>query len=89
MVAICIPALRAGIGARESGQLRVGAELNGASIKQDDDSTRELYGRPAPFRDTLSWKVATPPQAQAFVEPGKNLRNHGAVDGPRWEGSWI
>jgi Las17-binding protein actin regulator len=74
MVVACFPALRAGIGAMESGQFRAGAELNSALIKQDDDSTRELYRRAVSFRDIVRGTVATPPEAQALVdEIGKDF----------------
>jgi SH3 domain-containing YSC84-like protein 1 len=54
--------------------LFAGVELNGAKITQDDDTTKELYGRMIPFRDILSGQVQTPPVATAFVsEVRKNF----------------
>src|SRR5271169_4540135 len=40
--------------------LFAGLELNGAVIKQDKDSTRELYGRMVPFRTSLTGKIEAP-----------------------------
>jgi SH3 domain-containing YSC84-like protein 1 len=47
--------------------LFAGVELNGAKIRQDDDTTKQLYGKVIPFKDILSGNVPTPPDAQAFV----------------------
>jgi len=47
--------------------LFAGIELSGAKIRQDDDTTKELYGKVIPFRDILSGSVPTPRAAQAFV----------------------
>ncbi len=47
--------------------LFAGVELSGAKIRQDDDTTKELYGRVIPFRDILSGSVPTPRAAQAFI----------------------
>jgi lipid-binding SYLF domain-containing protein len=47
--------------------LFAGIELSGAKIRQDDDTTKQLYGRVIPFRDILSGKVSTPPDARDFV----------------------
>jgi lipid-binding SYLF domain-containing protein len=44
-----------------------GIELNGAVIKQDNDETRVLYGKMAPFRAILSGKVSPPRGTEAFV----------------------
>jgi lipid-binding SYLF domain-containing protein len=48
--------------------LFAGIELNGAKLKQDVDTTKELYGKVIPFKDLLSGNVPTPPAAQAFVQ---------------------
>src|SRR5262249_21112640 len=40
--------------------LFAGATINGSSITQDDDATRELYGRMIPFRTILTGAVPTP-----------------------------
>jgi lipid-binding SYLF domain-containing protein len=47
--------------------LFAGLTLNGAVIKQDDDSTRALYGRMVAFRPTLLGQVAPPPAAERFL----------------------
>jgi lipid-binding SYLF domain-containing protein len=47
--------------------LFAGISLNGASIKQDKDSTREFYGRMVPFRTSLIGEVDPPPGANAFL----------------------
>jgi lipid-binding SYLF domain-containing protein len=44
-----------------------GINLNGASLKQDKDETAVLYGKPLPFEDVLSGKVATPADAKNFL----------------------
>jgi len=48
--------------------LFAGVELNGAKLKQDGDSTKDLYGHDVPFRDILNGQVQTPPAARPFVE---------------------
>jgi SH3 domain-containing YSC84-like protein 1 len=47
--------------------LFAGVELNGAKLRQDNDSTKELYGHEVPFREILSGQVQSPPAAQSFV----------------------
>ena len=47
--------------------LFAGVTLNGASIKQDKDSTREFYGRMVPFRTSLTGEVEPPPGANGFL----------------------
>jgi SH3 domain-containing YSC84-like protein 1 len=44
-----------------------GVSLAGAVIKQDKDSTRELYGRMVPFRTCLTGKVEAPQSAYPFL----------------------
>jgi SH3 domain-containing YSC84-like protein 1 len=44
-----------------------GITLNGAVVKQDDDSTRLLYGKAVPFADILTGKVAVPKDGEEFV----------------------
>jgi lipid-binding SYLF domain-containing protein len=44
-----------------------GVSLDGAVIKQDKDSTRELYGRMVPFRTSLTGKVEAPSSAYPFL----------------------
>jgi lipid-binding SYLF domain-containing protein len=47
--------------------LFVGISLNGAVIHQDEDATREIYGRMVPFRTILTGAVATPAGGEPFV----------------------
>jgi len=47
--------------------LFAGVSLNGASIKQDKDSTREFYGRMVPFRTSLTGEIDPPVGADAFL----------------------
>ena len=44
-----------------------GMTLNGASIKQDKDSTREFYGRMVPFRTSLTGEIPPPEAARPFL----------------------
>jgi len=55
--------------------LFAGVELNGAKVRQDDDTTKQLYGKVIPFRDLLSGSVPTPAEARVFVnEVHKDFR---------------
>lgn len=47
--------------------LFAGITINGAAIHQDEDSTRELYGRLVPFKTILTGAVATPAGGEPFV----------------------
>ena len=48
--------------------LFAGIELNGASIKQDEDTTKELYGgKVIPFNTILAGKVPVPAPARPFI----------------------
>jgi hypothetical protein len=47
--------------------LFVGISLNGAVIHQDENATRELYGRMVPFRSMLTGSVPTPAGGEPFV----------------------
>src|SRR5512133_1564488 len=47
--------------------LFAGLTLNGANVRQDDDSTKALYGRDYDFRTLLNGKVPPPAQAQSFL----------------------
>ncbi|HMC30957.1 MAG TPA: lipid-binding SYLF domain-containing protein [Candidatus Angelobacter sp.] len=47
--------------------LFAGLTLNGAVIKQDEDATRELYGRMVDFKTILTGSVPTPQAAEPFV----------------------
>lgn len=47
--------------------LFAGIDINGAEVKQDDKTTRDLYGRVLPFSQILSGQVRTPAPAREFV----------------------
>ncbi|HXO35820.1 MAG TPA: lipid-binding SYLF domain-containing protein [Candidatus Acidoferrales bacterium] len=47
--------------------LFAGVSLNGASIRQDKDSTREFYGRMVPFKTALTGKIDPPAGSNAFL----------------------
>lgn len=47
--------------------LFAGLSFNGAVIKQDEDATRELYGRMVDFKTILTGSVPTPQPAEPFV----------------------
>jgi SH3 domain-containing YSC84-like protein 1 len=47
--------------------LFAGLTLEGAVVKQDDDSTRAIYNSKVPFRTVLSGKQATPQVAAEFM----------------------
>lgn len=47
--------------------LFAGIDLNGAVVKQDDDTTKDLYGRMVPFTQILSGQVRTPAEAHKFI----------------------
>jgi lipid-binding SYLF domain-containing protein len=44
-----------------------GIPVSGALIQQDQDATRELYGRLVPFKTILTGAVATPQSGEPFV----------------------
>ena len=45
-----------------------GLTLEGAVVRQDNDSTHAIYGRHMMFRNILSGKASTPASADAFVK---------------------
>lgn len=47
--------------------LFAGITINGAAIRQDDDSTREIYGRMVPFKSILTGAVPTPQGGEPFI----------------------
>jgi lipid-binding SYLF domain-containing protein len=47
--------------------LFAGISFNGAVIKQDEDATRELYGRMVDFKTILTGSVQTPRNSEAFL----------------------
>ena len=48
--------------------LFAGIELNGAVIKQDNDSTREFYTRMVPFKTSLTGMIEPPAESKPFLE---------------------
>lgn len=55
--------------------LFAGVEINGAKVRQDDDTTKQLYGKVIPFKEILSGDVPTPADARSFVaEVRKDFR---------------
>jgi len=47
--------------------LFAGIDINGASVKQDDKTTTDLYSKAVPFNQILTGQVRTPPEAREFV----------------------
>jgi SH3 domain-containing YSC84-like protein 1 len=47
--------------------LFVGIDINGAEVKQDESTTKDLYGRVVPFNQILNGQVRTPAPAREFV----------------------
>lgn len=47
--------------------LFAGLTLNGANVRQDNDSTTAFYGKNYDFRTLLTGKVPAPPQANTFL----------------------
>ncbi|HEY6271184.1 MAG TPA: lipid-binding SYLF domain-containing protein [Terriglobales bacterium] len=47
--------------------LFAGVTVNGALVRQDDDATREIYGREVPFKTILTGAVPTPQGGEPFV----------------------
>jgi len=45
----------------------VGTNLNGASLTQDDDDTKALYGDTLSFSDILQGKTRNPEATQPFL----------------------
>jgi lipid-binding SYLF domain-containing protein len=45
----------------------VGATLNGANVRADEEAIKSFYGRPVSFRDLLNGQVAPPPAAHEFL----------------------
>lgn len=46
-----------------------GLAINGATIKQDKNSTRDFYGRMVPFKTALNGEIDAPSSTYAFVSP--------------------
>lgn len=53
--------------------LFAGLTVNGAAIRQDDDSTRELYGRLVPFNTILTGAVTTPAGGEPFISTVRKI----------------
>lgn len=47
--------------------LFAGVSVNGSTVTQDENATRELYGRMVPFRSILTGAVPTPQGGEPFV----------------------
>jgi lipid-binding SYLF domain-containing protein len=47
--------------------LFAGLTVNGALVRQDEDATREIYGRMVPFKTILTGAVPTPQGGEPFV----------------------
>lgn len=47
--------------------LFAGLSLNGANVRQDDDSTKAFYGKDYDFRTLLTGKIPPPEQARPFL----------------------
>jgi lipid-binding SYLF domain-containing protein len=47
--------------------LFAGIELNGAEVKQDEDTTKALYGKDVSFRQILAGQVRPPAEARPFL----------------------
>ncbi|HXW13735.1 MAG TPA: lipid-binding SYLF domain-containing protein, partial [Terriglobia bacterium] len=60
--------------------LFAGVTVNGAVIHQDDDATRELYGRLVPFKTILTAAVPTPAGGEPFVSEVRKVAG-GAIAG--------
>jgi lipid-binding SYLF domain-containing protein len=55
--------------------LFAGVTINGAAIHQDEDATRELYGRLVPFKTILTGAVTTPAGGEPFVSAVRKAVN--------------
>ena len=58
-----------------------GLTLEGASIRQDDDSRRAIYGRKVTTRSLLSGKVPPPPLAQPFLAEIRGAKAQAVAEG--------
>ncbi len=64
-----------------------GVSLKGAFVRQDDDSTKALYGRQLSYEDILSGKVPIPAAAQPFIAAiRRKYRTSGCP--PPWRAKW-
>jgi SH3 domain-containing YSC84-like protein 1 len=53
-----------------------GTNFNGASLTQDQDDTRALYGNDAPFTDILGGRIAAPEASQPLLETVQKYAAH-------------
>jgi lipid-binding SYLF domain-containing protein len=60
--------------------LFAGLTLDGAVIKQDDDSTRALYGREVGFRPVLTGQVAAPAAAENFLATVRRSKSEATAE---------
>jgi SH3 domain-containing YSC84-like protein 1 len=58
-----------------------GITLEGASIRQDNDSRRAIYGRNVPTRSLLLGKVAAPSAAQPFLAAIRGAKAQAVTEG--------
>jgi lipid-binding SYLF domain-containing protein len=58
-----------------------GLTLEGASIRQDNDSRRAIYGRNATTRALLLGKVATPAVAEPFLTEVRGAKAQAVAEG--------
>lgn len=62
--------------------LFAGVTVNGAAIHQDEDATRELYGRLVPFKTILTGAVTTPAPGEPFVAAVRKAVGGEATESP-------
>jgi lipid-binding SYLF domain-containing protein len=65
--------------------LFAGVTLNGAVVHQDEDATRQIYGRMVPFKTILTGAVPTPQGGEPFVAAVRKVSGHptSAAGAPR------
>ncbi|HET7873751.1 MAG TPA: lipid-binding SYLF domain-containing protein [Terriglobales bacterium] len=64
--------------------LFAGVTVHGSTITQDEDATKELYGRLVPFKTILTGAVSTPAPAEPFVAAiRKAVGNTATASGPQ------
>jgi len=51
-----------------------GIAFDGASVRQDDDSTRAIYGKKITTRRALTGQIAAPRAAQSFLDAVRNAK---------------
>ena len=58
----------------------LGSQLNGASIKRDDDSMKSIYGPNVSTRNVLLGKVAAPASAHSFLAAVRGAKSQAAEE---------